>query len=389
MTATLPGRPDPRFKVVEAPYRDPFGLWKRLFKLDSEQNLMSQIAQLKEKMKIRAERSPLDLILTGIGEVSAYPDPQKSWRRSAVKAGEHILQPKDINVIISTSPPATCHIIAKELKEQFKVPWVADFRDLWTQNFYYPYSRARKMIERRLELNTLRRTDALVTISAPLAMELGELHGQKPVYNIPNGFYPAEMNRVMGDLTNKFTITYTGNLYPVKQSPEPLLAALCDLISEGSLNASDIEVRFYGAKAGWVDKQVERYGLTSIVKQFGIVPREISLNKQRESQVLLFLKWNDPKQCGVYTAKIFEYLAARRPILAVGGFHDVVNELLDKTKAGICASTIEDIKGAIKELYRQYKLNGIIHYNGEESEINKYSYREMAHKFALVLDRLT
>ncbi len=72
----------------------------------------------------------------------------------------------------------------------------------------------------------------------------------------------------------------------------------------------------------------------------------------------------------------------------MGDFHDVVNELLDETKAGICASTIEDIKRAIKELYRQYKLNGIINYNGEESEINKYSYREMAHKFALILDRL-
>ncbi|MFC1907293.1 glycosyltransferase [Chloroflexota bacterium] len=388
LTATLPSRPDPQFKVLEAQYHDSLGPLKRLFKIDSEQNLMSQIAQLKEIMKMRAEKSLLDLILTAIGEVSAYPDPQKGWRHSAVRTGEDILRQESIDVMISSSPPATSHIIAKELKEKYKVPWVAEFRDLWTQNYYYRYSPLRKMIERMLELNTLRWADVLVTASTPLAIELGELHGQKPVYSITNGFDPAEVNSTGEGVTNKFTITYTGNLYPSKQSPEPLFMALRDLISQESINASDIEVRFYGSKVGWVDKQAERCGLTSIVKQFGIVPREIVLSKQRESQLLLLLKWNDPKQRGAYSTKTFEYLAAKRPILAVGGFHDVVNELLDETKAGICASTIEDIKRVVKELYREYKLKGIITYKGEKSEVYKYSYREIARKFVLVLDKL-
>jgi hypothetical protein len=351
--------------------------------------LMAQTAQLKKKLGIKSERSPLDLLLTAIGEVTAYPDPQKGWRHFAVQAGEDILRQQNIKAIISTSPPVTTHIIAKRLKDEFKIPWVADFRDLWTQNYYYPYSPLRKRVERKLELKTLAAADALVTISQPAADDLRSLHKQKPVHSIPNGFDPAEVNTIPGNLTDKFTITYTGNLYPGKQSPEPLFAALHDLITDGSVDASDIEVRFYGPEAGWIDKQAERYGLTDMVKQFGMVPREIALNKQRESQLLLLLKWNDPKQRGAYLAKIFEYLAARRPVLAVGGFPDVVSELLNETKAGISAQAKEDVKAPLLRLYQEYKSAGTISYSGDEAETSKYSHREMAKKFASVLDIIT
>jgi hypothetical protein len=209
------------------------------------------------------------------------------------------------------------------------------------------------------------------------------------VHSIPYGFDPAEVNTTLGRLTDKFTITYTGNIYPGKQSPEPLFAALRDLITERSMDAGDIEVRFYGTEAGWIDKQAERYGLTGIVQQFGTVPREIALNKQQESQLLLLLKWNDPKQRGVYSAKIFEYMTARRPVLAVGGFPDVVDQLLYKTKAGVSGQTSEDIKAMLLRLYQEYKSAGAVSYNSDEAETSKYSRRETAKKFASILDIVT
>ncbi len=390
LTAALPGRPDPKFEVVETPRRDSLALrWgRRLFRLDTEQPLMAQTAQLKNKLRIKSERSPLDVLLTAVGEVTAYPDPQKGWRTYAVGAGQNILRQQDIKAMISTSPPVTGHIVARMLKDEFKVPWVADFRDLWTQNYYYPYSPVRRMRERRLEIKTLAAADALVTVSQPAADDLRSIHKQKPVHSIPNGFDPAEVNTTPPSLTDKFTVTYTGNLYPGKQSPEPLFAALHDLIAAGSVAGGDIEVRFYGPQAGWIDKQAERYGLTGMVRQFGMVPREIALNKQRESQLLLLLKWNDPGQRGAYLAKIFEYLAARRPIIAVGGFPDVVDELLNQTKAGVSGQTGEEIKAQVSRLYREYKASGAIGYSGDEAEINKYSHREMAKKFASILDSL-
>ena len=230
LTAALPGKPDPHFEVIETQYHDSLGFGKRLLKLDSQSPL---IAQVKNKLKIKSEKSPLDFILATIGGIIAYPDPQKGWRRFAVEAGKDILRQQNIKAMISTSPPVTSHIIAKRLKDEFKIPWVADFRDLWTQNYYYPYSPLRRMIERKLELKTLSAADVLVTISQPAADDLRSLHKQKPVHSIPNGFDPAEVNTTPGKLTDKFTITYTGILYPGKRSPEPLFAALRDLITGG------------------------------------------------------------------------------------------------------------------------------------------------------------
>jgi glycosyltransferase involved in cell wall biosynthesis len=386
LTAALPGSPDPHFNVIETQYHDSLGFGKRLLKLDSQGPL---IAQVKNKLKTRSERSPLDFILAAIGGIIAYPDPQKGWRRFALEAGGDILRRQNIKAMISSSPPETSHIIAKSLKEEFKIPWVADFRDLWTQNYYYLYGPLRKAIEKRLELNTISMADALVAVSQPAADDLRNLHKQKPVHSIPNGFDPAEVNTTPGNLTGKFTITYTGNLYPGKQSPEPLFAALRDLITEGSMDSGDIEVRFYGPEAGWIDKQAESYGLTGMVRQFGMVPREIALDKQRESQLLLLLKWNDPKQRGFYTAKIFEYMAARRPVLAVGGFPDVVDRLLNETKAGVSGQTGEDIKALLLRFYQEYKSTGTVSYSGDETETGKYSHREMARKFAAILDSLS
>ena len=385
LTARLPGSPAPEFRVIETPYKDTLGFGKRLLGLDSEQNVMTQVAQLKKKLHIRSEKSALDFLLAAWGEITAYPDPQKGWRPFAVRAGDDFLQQEPVNALISTSSPVTSHIVAKGLKDKHGIPWVADFRDLWTQNHYYPYSPLRRAIESRLELRTLHKADALVTVSEPASAKLGTLHKGKSIYVIGNGFDPVEVNSPCADLADKFAITYTGNLYPGKQSPEPLFAALRDLIAQGIMDANDVEVRFYGAEAGWIDKQAERHGLRDIVKQFGLVPRDVALNKQRESQLLLLLKWNAPKEQQAYSAKIFEYMAARRPILAIGGSNDVLSELLDDTEAGFFGSTVEEIKGILGESYQEYRNSGKVTYYGEEDRINRYSQREMAQKFALVL----
>jgi hypothetical protein len=389
LTAKLPGRPAQGVEVIETPYEDTFGLGKKLLGLDSQQNIMSQVAQLKKRLHITSEKSPLDFILTAWGAVAAYPDPQKRWRAHALRAGDECLRQGLVDVILSTSSPPTSHIVARALKEKHGIPWVADFRDLWTQNHYYPYSPVRRAIEHRLELRTLSKANALVTISEPLAQELASLHKGRPIHVVTNGFDPAEVNSPAAALTSKFTITYTGNLYPGKQTPEPLFAALRELVAQGTVAPNDLEVRFFGPELPWVDRLAERYGLRQQVRQFGLVPRDVALAGQRESQLLLLMKWNDPGQKGVYQAKLFEYLAARRPVLAIGGYRDVVNELLDETGAGASGLTPDDLAGILKRFYNEYREAGRVAFRGDDSRIGKYSQREMARRYAEVLDEVS
>ena len=389
LTALLPREQDPRYEVINTGTFDSLGRMKKLFGINPRLTLTAQIAQLKKKLGIKSEKSILDTALAALGEITAYPDLQKGWRRLAVRSGKEIFSSHDIKAMISMSPPATAHIIARELQPVYKVPWVADFRDLWTQNYYYPFSPVRRSIERRLERKTLSSADALITVSEPAAVDLRNLHIEKSVQSIPNGFDPNELNDNTVPLTLKFTITYTGNIYPGKQSPELLFSALQSLISQKEMKKSDIEVRFYGTYVEWIDELAGRYGLSEIVQQYGLVERAIALEKQRESQVLLLLKWNDPRYRGVYTAKIFEYLAAGRPILAIGGYEDVVSELLDETQAGMSADTQDQLRKVILEYYSEYRQTGMISYHGNDAMIGKYSHREMARKFADVLESIT
>jgi hypothetical protein len=374
-------------RVIETDYLPVLGFWRKIFGFNPSEDIG---LQAKNRFNITSEKSSY-LLLSGIYKkakaIIKYPDAEKGWKPFAVKAGRELLQKEDIDAIISSSSPVTSHIIAKELKIKYKIPWIADLRDLWTQNHSYPYGNIRKFFEQKLELKILQPADALVTVSSPLAEQLQTLHKGKAMYTITNGFDPDKMSKGQVDLTSKFTITYTGQIYTGREDPSKLLAALRDVLSDGIVNSDDVEVRFYGPDNELLAKEIKEYGLLDIVKQYGIVPREISFEKQRESQILLLLNWEDQRKRGVYTLKVFEYLAAQRPILAIGGSDDgVVKELLDETKAGRYAPTIEDIKSILRELYSEHKHKGKIDYSGDLQKINKYSYREMARKFAEVLN---
>jgi len=396
ITAPLGERPDLHFgppddftksvRVIETSYYDILDLLRRLFRLDSSEPIDKEV---RKRLGTTSRKSPVDFFVKLGGAIICYPDAERGWKNFAIRTGSELLQKEDVDAMISSSPPVTSHLIAKELKNQYKIPWVADLRDLWSQNHNYSYGPVRNLVDRRLELKTLSATDALVTVSQPLVEELRVLHKGKATYAITNGFDPAEANIPADSLTTKFTITYMGNIYSGKQDPSKLFVALRELISDGTIDPNDVEVRFYGYKIEWLTREIGEYGLAGIVKQYGMVPRQVSFQKQRESQLLLLLNWEDRLERGLYSLKIFEYLAARRPILATGGSgDDVVKELFIETKAGLYGARVESIKNILSDLYSEYKLKGKISYNGDEVKINRYSYREMAKKFAEILDGL-
>jgi glycosyltransferase involved in cell wall biosynthesis len=247
----------------------------------------------------------------------------------------------------------------------------------------------RKQIDKRLEVNTLSKADALVTVSQPWAEKLSKLHNNKATYTITNGYDPEIENKPPVNLTVNFTITYTGLVYQGKQDPAGLFIALSDMLKNGVINPADVELRFYGAHTGWLDREIEQYGLSDIARQYGMISRDAALQKQRESQLLLLLDWNDSQEEGVLPGKVFEYLAARRPVLAVGESESsVIAELIKETGAGVHGTAAEDICKAIKTVYTEFKSAGKVSWHSDESKIEKYSQLEMARKFSEILDSL-
>jgi hypothetical protein len=386
LTAPMSEKSDLQCRVIETGYHDILGSLKKLLRVNPAEDIRREV---KKRLGVTSKKTAVDFFLTLGGALINYPDSERGWNPFAVNAGSKLLQKENIDAMISSSSPVTSHLIAKELKIKHKIPWVADLRDLWTQNHNYGYGALRKLIDRRLELKTLSNADALTTVSQHWAEKLRTLHGRETVYTITNGFDPDEMNKGQIDLTSKFTITYTGAIYTEKQDPSKLFAALKDLISDGTMDPKDVEITFYGTGVDWLASDIEKYGLSAIAKQYGIVPREIALEKQRESQLLLHLTWEGRGESAGYSLKLFEYLAAQRPILATGFGNDMTRELIDETKSGIYAPTVEDIKSILRKLYSEYRNKGEINYNGDIEKINKYSYREKARRFVEILESIS
>lgn len=384
LTITLKDKPS-SLQYIETAYRETLGFWKKIFGFDTTEDINHKITQ---RFGVNNKNSFLNKLLQIAGEIFYFPDGFKGWQPYAISKGIEVLTQHKFDVILSCHP-MTSHLVASKLKAKSGVIWVADFPDLWSQNHNYSYSRLRRKRDTNLEIRTLANANALITVSEPWADKLRKLHKEKQVFTITHGFDPDEVNIPPYPLTDKFTITYTGKIYPQRQDPSKLFEALRKLITNGFLNPSDIEVRFYGAFLDWLENEIATFGLSNVVKQCGQVAKANVLERQRESQLLLSLKWEDEKEKGVHSWKIYEYLAARRPVLAIGGSDDVLAKLIDKTGCGINAFTIKEVENALITYYREYKIQGKIIYHGKESEIDKYSYRQMAKSFAEKFDKLT
>lgn len=395
LTMPLGENPESRFgppndfrsnvKTYETSFYDIVSFAKRLFFL--RPNLSSR-DQVKKKFGTSTGKpSFMERLIIFGAAILAYPDECWGWKSFAVNAGRKIISEEHIDVILSSSSPVTSHLIAKQLKKKNGVPWVADLRDLWTQNHNYPYPYVRKFFETRLEKKTLSYADALTTVSKPFAEHLGSRYRHAGISSIPNGFDPAIMNNPPAPVTEKFTITYTGTIYIGKQDPLKLFGALRELIDEKAVDPQRVEVRFYGVPQGWLEAEIERFNMQGIVRQYGPVSRSESFKRQRESQVLMFYGWEDPEEYGVFTTKMFEYLAAGRPVLATGGTSkEHFRSVLDAAGAGKHPIALEEVKKVIKEYYDDYEKHGVVSYSPNIEAIEEYSYRSMARKFAQVFD---
>lgn len=384
LTVQLPGDPDPAYRVIQTPDPgDVTGQIKKKLHLNPKVGLQKQLG-IPDQVS-QAKRPITGKITKRIEGWVSFPDNKRLWKPIALDYLRDLFSREEYQIILSSSVPVVTHLVARQAREDFDIPWVADFRDLWTGNHYYSYGWIRKFFDRRLELETMAQASALVTVSEPLVRSLESLHRGKKVYAIPNGFDPDSIEDVPPH--QQFSITYTGQLYMGKRDPENLFKVVRDLIDEGRIQ-DDLRIKFYGKSVYWVDDLIKKYSLEDFALQYGFVDRKQAMREQRATQILLALNWDNPREEGVYTGKIFEYLAAKRPILALGGPQGVVSELLEDTQAGIHIRTEQALRETILNWYDEYQAKGSVSYRGNDKIFN-FSHDKMAERFAAVFNNIS
>jgi glycosyltransferase involved in cell wall biosynthesis len=287
------------------------------------------------------------------------PDQTLGWYPFAVRGGSALLKSWRADLIFASASPFTGFLVARQLSDHHGIPWVAEFRDLWSDNHYLQHPTWRNRLDRRLERNTVSSAAGIVTVSAPLAEQLAAKY-DKPVEVILNGFEPEDFPPICeGDEPNHsdgpLTIAHFGQVYGGRRDPTPLFHALREL----GWTPDDVVVRFYGPNLGPIQSIAHQERVGHLVTVSSGIPHSESIRRQKESDVLLLLMWEDPRERGVYTAKLFEYIGARRPILVVGTEDNVACSLVRERGFGLGTVDPTRIASFLRSLLARKRSTGI------------------------------
>lgn len=315
------------------------------------------------------------------------PDAKVLWVKPSVEFLTDYLTENPVDVIISTGPPHSMHLIAQQLKESFDIPWMADFRDPWTDLYYnkefFQLGFAKRK-NKRLEEKVLKSADVVVTVGNELKKYFERFNSNVEV--IPNGFDDEVEHDEEIELSQKFSLSYIG-LLPKSSLPANLLMAIQCLIDENSDFKNDIELNFIGDIHESVSALIHELQLSNYTNFFGYVPHKEAIKYQKSAQVLLVLIPNIDGNKGIITGKVFEYMAANRPILALGPINGDLQSILTNSNAG----TIVDyddyakIKSVIIDLYTKFKTQKLaIRSKG----IEKYHRRNLTKQLAAIIKQI-
>ena len=315
------------------------------------------------------------------------PDAKVLWVKPSVEFLTDYLTENPVDVIISTGPPHSMHLIAQQLKESFDIPWMADFRDPWTDLYYnkefFQLGFAKRK-NKRLEEKVLKSADVVVTDGNELKKYFDRFNSNVEV--ISNGFDDEVDNHEKIELSQKFSLSYIG-LLPKSSLPTNLLMAIQRLIDENSDFKNDIELNFIGDIHESVSALIHELQLSNYTNFFGYVPHKEAIKYQKSAQVLLVLIPNVNGNKGIITGKVFEYMAANRPILALGPINGDLQSILTNSNAGtiIDYDDYAKIKSVLIELYTKFKTQKLAI---TSKGIEKYHRRNLTKQLAAIIKQI-
>ena len=303
-------------------------------------------------------RSGVDLAVrraSTIGRRLLVPDENVTWNATAIPKAISIVRSEGIDVVLTTSPPGSIHLIGAAVKKATGVKWVADLRDSLVLHPHRAAEGVGAVAKRKTRAAIARlvaaQADAIVTAAESISVETRGLEPHGTVTTIANGCDFDDFAGLEYTRTDRFRLTHTGSFFG-KRDPKPFLQALADSGLE------DVTVRFVGDFRPGDREFMESIGLGDRVELIEYVPRRRSLALQRDSDALLLLiPEAGGRGRGVLSGKVFEYLAAERPILAAVPPDGAAARLLRDTGAGIVAAPddVAALRDALVELHGRWR----------------------------------
>lgn len=362
-------------EIIKHPINEPYRFAKIISKKKTRQMSSGIIA--------KKEISALEKLLLYVRGNFFIPDARVGWVKPSVKFLSEYMVENPVEVVITTGPPHSLHLIGRQLQQKLKVRWIADFRDPWTTIHYHKSLRLGKAAawkHKALEASVIKAAD-VITVTSPTTKKEFELIAKTPIVVITNGYDISEKIEI--EMDTHFSISHIGSLLS-ERNPEVLWKVLAEICKENSVFKDDLRLKFAGAVSAEVKQSLEDFQLLENCEFLGYVSHSEALKLQHQSQVLLLVEINSPETRAIIPGKLFEYLAAQRPILALGPKESDMEGIINETNAGKCFSYYDDsaLRTEILKYYAAFK-SGALKIVSEG--IEKYSRRELTKQMAALI----
>lgn len=318
------------------------------------------------------------------------PDSRVFWVKPSYKFLKKYIEQNNIDVIVTTGPPHSIHLIGLKLKKYFdkKIIWVADFRDPWSEIYFIETLHPSKYSlekTKHYEKTVLQSADIVTTVSNSLLEILKKIYNRE-YFIIENGFEQSIIQNQENKIDNNFfNIVYTGILSP-QSDIENLWKAIFMLLKEEYSFSSHLKITLIGNIDSSIIDDINKYNLLKYTEIHSSIPHLEAIKEQQKAIILLLIIPNSASAKSIITGKIFEYLAAGRPILGIGPTDGDVSMILGNSEYAkmIDWDDLQGIKDFILNIYKKYNDGDSLIIDYPQKEV--YSRENLAKKFYNILE---
>lgn len=317
------------------------------------------------------------------------PDARKGWKPYAVAKASELISSGTIDAIITTGPPHSTHVIGQQLKGKYHLPWIADFRDPWTEIFnnrYLPFTQASIAKDKQYEASVLRDCDVATVIGEGMKTVFPAAYAPK-MKVITNGYDDSDFDPSLTVQRDRFRMRYIGNLFSNQDVPA-LWAAISELRNEHPDFKADFELEITGKADEAISKSIHHLGLDTCTVFSPFVPHREAIRRMQTASLLLSVIPDVANNKLIITGKIFEYIGSGRPVFLIGPADCDAARIVTESEGGDIHDYAQ--KDKMKQtLLRHYRLYQAGTDTAILSQKDRYSRKNLTGQLANILDSLT